>query len=70
MTMRSTILILAVALVTSGCMHDPINALFAMFLLIVFAFGLGIDRSAEEIRNRSNTKGCKYYEYYCAQCDK
>jgi hypothetical protein len=70
MTTRSTIVILAVALVTSGSTHDPINALFAMFLLIVFALGFGFDRSAEEIRNRNTAKGCKYYEYYCARCDK
>jgi hypothetical protein len=69
MTMRSTILILAVALVTCGSTHDPINAHFAMCLFIVFARGLGFDRSAEEIRNRSNAKGCKYYEYYCVRCD-
>jgi hypothetical protein len=45
---------MAVALVAGGCRRDPLNALFAMFLLIVFAFGLGFDwhgRSAEEIRN-------------------
>jgi len=54
MTMRSTIVMMAVALVAGGCRRDPLNALFAMFLLIVFAFGLGFDwhgRSAEEIRN-------------------
>jgi hypothetical protein len=70
MTMRSTILILAVALVASGGAHDPINALFAMFLLIVFAFGLGFDwhdRSAEEIRNRNNAKGYKINESHLPQ---
>jgi uncharacterized membrane protein YbjE (DUF340 family) len=69
MTMKSTILALAVALVASGCTHDPINAFLAMFLLIDFAFGLGFgwqDRSAGQIRNRNNAKGCKYDEYYCA----
>ena len=69
MTMRSTIVILAVVLLTSGRTHDPINALFATFLFIVFAFGLGFDRAAEEIRNHNNAKGCKYYEYHCARCD-
>jgi len=62
MTMRFTILILAVALITSGCAHDSVNAPFAMSLLIVFAFGLGFDwqdRSAEEIRDPNNAKGYK-----------
>jgi hypothetical protein len=60
MTMRSTILILAVALVAGAWARYPINALFATFPLIVFAFGLGFDwhdRSAEEVRNRNNAKG-------------
>jgi hypothetical protein len=68
MTMRSTILILAVALVTSGCTHDPINALFAMFPLIVFAFGLSLDwhdQFAEEIRNRTMERYAEN-EYYHA----
>jgi hypothetical protein len=55
--MRFTILILAVALITSGCPHDPFNAPLAMmFLLIILAFGLGFDwhdQSAREIRNHA-----------------
>ena len=70
MTMKSTIVALAVALVASGCTHDPINAFLAMFLLIDFAFGLGFDwhdRSAEEIRNRNNAKGYKINESHLPQ---
>ena len=54
MTVRFTILILAVVLITSGCAHDSIHARLAMCLLIVLAFGLGFDwrdRSVAEIRN-------------------
>ena len=54
MTVRFTILILAVVLITSGCAHDSINARLAMCLLIVLAFGRGFDwrdRSVAEIRN-------------------
>jgi hypothetical protein len=70
MTMRSTILILAVALVASGCTHYPINALYVMFLVIAFALGLGFDwhdQSAEEIRNRNNAKGYKNNEDHVPQ---
>jgi len=59
MTMRYTILILAVVPVASRCTHDPVNTLYAMLLLTVLALGLGFDwhdQSAEEIRNRNKGK--------------
>lgn len=60
MTMKSTILILVVALVAGGCAHYPVNAPFAMLLLIVIALGLGFDwhdQAAEEIRHYNNARG-------------
>jgi len=65
MTMISTILILAVALVASGCARYPINAPFAMFLLIVITLGLGFlwhGQSAEEIRHHNNARRYKNNE--------
>jgi uncharacterized protein YqgC (DUF456 family) len=62
MTMITTILILAVALVASACAHGPINAPFAMLLLIIITLGLGFDwhdQSAEEIRHCDNARGYK-----------
>lgn len=59
MTMISTIMILAIALLASRCTHDPVQGTFAMILLIVLALGLGFgwhDQSAEEIRNRNKGK--------------
>ena len=70
MTMISTILILAVALVASGCTQNPVHRTFAMFLLIVLALGLGFDwhdRSVEEIRHRNNAKGYKNNENHLPQ---
>jgi hypothetical protein len=61
---------LAVALAASGCTHDPINDLFAMFLSIVFAVGLGFDwhnGSAEEIRHPDSAIGYKNNEDHLPQ---
>jgi hypothetical protein len=62
MTVRFTILILAVALSASSCARLPINVLCTIMLLFVFSvFGLDfnwIEPSAEEIRNL-NAKGYK-----------
>jgi hypothetical protein len=62
MTVISTILILAVALLASGWTHCPAHGTFAMFLLIVLALGLGFDwhdQSADEIRHYNNATGYK-----------
>ena len=70
MTMISTILIVAVALVAGGCARSPINAPFAMFLLIVITLGLGFDwhdQSAEEIRHYNNARGYKDNEDHLAR---
>jgi len=61
MTMISAIVAPAVTLSATACARYPMNVpSIMMFLVIVFAFGLGFDfhdRSAEEIRNFNNTKG-------------
>jgi len=70
MTMISTILILALALVASVGAHSPINAPFAMFLLIVITLCLGFDwhgQSAEEIRHYNNARGYKDNEDHLAR---
>jgi len=70
MTMISTILILAVALLAGGWTHYPAHGTFAMFLLIVLALGLGFDwhdQSAEEIRHYNNARGYKDNEDHLAR---
>ncbi|MGO9443969.1 MAG: hypothetical protein ACLPXB_04235 [Thiobacillaceae bacterium] len=63
MTMRSTIVVLALTLSVGGWVRYPMNMpSIMMFVVIVFAFDLDFDRddrSTEEIRNLNDTKGYK-----------